>query len=96
MNSSMPSHRDGQYRILLRELNERIIQVGNTDGPLAQRICGLVFLIGKLTRESGVDTGVRANKDHIADLIIDDLTGDNGSFGATSRSCSKSWPTMAF
>lgn len=64
--------------VLLREINERIIQVGNTDGPLAQRICGLVFLIGKLTRESGADTGVRATKDHIADLIIDDLAEDNG------------------
>ena len=39
--------------VLLREINERIIQVGKTDGPLAQRICGLVFLIGKLTREAG-------------------------------------------
>ena len=64
--------------VLLREINERIIQVGNTDGLLAQRICGLVFLIGKLTREAGADTGVRATKDHIADLIIDDLTEDNG------------------
>jgi hypothetical protein len=64
--------------VMLREINERIIQVGNTVGPLAQRICGLVFLIGKLTREAGADTGVRATKDHIADLIIDDLTGDNG------------------
>ena len=64
--------------VLLREINERIIQVGNTNGPLAQRICGLVFLIGKLTREAGADTGVRATKDHIADLIIDDLSGDNG------------------
>lgn len=64
--------------VLLREINERIIQVGNTDGPLAQRICGLVFLIGKLTREVGADTRVRATKGHIADLVIDDLTGDNG------------------
>ena len=64
--------------VLLREINERIIKVGNNDGPLAQRICGLVFLIGKLTREAGADTGVRATKDHIADQIIDDLTGDNG------------------
>ena len=64
--------------VLLREINERIIQVGNTDGLLGQRICGLVFLIGKLTREAGADTGVRATKGHIADLIIDDLAGDNG------------------
>ena len=64
--------------VLLREINERIIQVGKTDGPLGQRICGLVFLIGKLTREAGADTGVRATKDHIADLVIDDVTGNNG------------------
>ena len=64
--------------VLLREINERIIQVGKTYSPLAQRICGLVFLIGKLTRETGADTGVRATKDHVADLVIDDLTGDNG------------------
>ncbi len=64
--------------VLLREINERIIQVGNTTGQLAQRICGLVFMIGKLTREVGADTGVRAAKDHIADLIINDLSADNG------------------
>lgn len=64
--------------VLLREINERIIQIGKSDGPLAQRICGLVFLIGKLKREGGADIGVHANKDHIADLLVDDLRADNG------------------
>lgn len=64
--------------VLLREINERIIQVGRTNGELAQRICGLVFLVGKLKRESGADIGVRATKDHLADLLIDDLSADNG------------------
>ena len=64
--------------VLLREINERIIQVGKSDGALAQRVCGLVFLIGKLTRESGADIGVRATKEHLADLLVDDLTADNG------------------
>ena len=64
--------------VLLREINERIIQVGRTDGAIAQRICGLVFLIGKLPREAGADIGVRATKDHVADLLIDDLSADNG------------------
>lgn len=64
--------------VLLREINERIIQVGRTDGALAQRICGLVFLIGKLKREGGADIGVRATRDHLADLLIDDLAADNG------------------
>lgn len=64
--------------VLLREINERIIMVGRTEGPIAQRICGLVFLIGKLKREAGADIGVRASKDHLADLLIEDLTADNG------------------
>ena len=64
--------------VLLREINERIIQVGKTDGTLAQRICGLVFLIGKLKREGGADIGVRAKKEHLADLLVEDLTADNG------------------
>jgi len=64
--------------VLLWEISERIIQVGKKEGSLGQRICGLVFLIGKLKREAGVDIGVRANKDHIADLLVDSLTADNG------------------
>lgn len=64
--------------VLLREINERIIQVGRTEGALAQRICGLVFLIGKLKREAGADIGVRATAEHIADLLIDDLAANNG------------------
>lgn len=64
--------------VLLREISERIIRVGVDEGPLARRICGLVFLIGKLKRDEGADTGVRANKDHIADLLVTDLAADNG------------------
>ena len=63
--------------VLLREINERIIQVGKSD-PLARRVCGLVFLIGKLRREGGADIGVRAKKEHLADLLVEDLTADNG------------------
>ena len=76
--------------VLLREINEQIIQVGQTQGPLAQRICGLVFLIGKLTREAGADTGIRATKDHISDLIIDDLTADNGKLRSDVEAMLKS------
>ena len=64
--------------VLLREINERIIQVGKSEGPLAQRVCGLVFLIGKLKREGGADIGVRAKKEHLADLLVEDLSADNG------------------
>jgi hypothetical protein len=69
--------------VLLRELNERIINLakgGSPEGKLARRICGLVFLIGRLPRDPGADIGVRANQEHIADLLIDDLAADNGKF----------------
>jgi hypothetical protein len=68
--------------VLLREINERIIQVGKDEGPLARRVCGLVFLIGKLRRESGMDIGVRATAAHVADLLVDDLQADNGKLRA--------------
>lgn len=68
--------------VLLREINERIIQLGETEGKLARRVCGLVFLIGKVRREDAADIGVRASKEHIADLLVEDLTADNGKLRA--------------
>jgi hypothetical protein len=70
---------------LPREINERILALGknNTaEGHLRQRICGLVFLIGQLKTEAGADTGVRATADYIADLLVEDLTADNGKLRA--------------
>lgn len=68
--------------VLLREINERIIRIGKEESPLARRICGVAFLIGKLKREGAADIGVRATKEHIADLLVDDLAGDNGKLRA--------------
>ncbi len=64
--------------VLPREINERIIQLRQEGDVLSYRICGLVFLIGKLKKEAGADTGVRPIKEHIADLLVDDLKADNG------------------
>jgi hypothetical protein len=67
--------------VLLREINERIINLskdGSAEGKLARRVCGLVFLIGKLPREASADIGVRATKEHISDLLVEDLAGENG------------------
>jgi hypothetical protein len=67
--------------VLLREINERIINLskdGTDESKLARRICGLVFLISRLPREAGSDIGVHATKEHIADLLVDDLLADNG------------------
>lgn len=67
-----------QSQVLLRELADRIqaLKDGTEEGELKRRICGLVFLIRKLTRESGYDIGVRANADTIADLLVSDLNKD--------------------
>ena len=67
-----------QHNVLLRELDERIrgLKDGTDDGNLAQRICGLVFLIRKLRREPGVDIGVRATPEMLADLLVRDLGND--------------------
>lgn len=70
---------------LPREINERIVALGRTgkaEDRLRQRICGLVFLIGQLPREAGADIGVRPTKEHIADLMVDDLAADNGKLRA--------------
>ncbi len=72
--------------VLANELSERILRVGKDKGELAQRICGLVFLIGKLKREEGADIGVRASREHIADLLVDDLTADNAKLRAEVES----------
>jgi hypothetical protein len=61
--------------VLPRGIYDRIGALPNT---LAQRICGLTFLIGQLKTESGADIGVRATAEHIADLLVEDLTADNG------------------
>jgi hypothetical protein len=61
--------------VLPRGIYDRIAALPD---PLAQRICGLTFLIGQLKTESVADTGVRATAEHIADLLVEDLTADNG------------------
>lgn len=68
--------------VLLREINERIIQLGENKGSLYRRVCGLIFLINKVRREDAGDIGIRASKEHIADLLIDDLGADNGKLRA--------------
>lgn len=70
---------------LPREINERIVTLGKDgtkEGRLQQRICGLVFLIGQLQNDGAADIGVRATKEHLADLLVDDLAADNGKLRA--------------
>jgi hypothetical protein len=71
---------------LPREINERILSLGaggKPQGRLRQRICGVVFLIGQLPTDEAASIGVRASKEHIADLLVDDLKADNGKLRST-------------
>ena len=61
--------------VLPRGIKDRI---GTLQPSLAQRVCGMVFLIGQLKTEPGADIGVRATAEHIGDLLVEDLTADNG------------------
>lgn len=63
---------------LLHEMDERIVAVATDVGPLASRVCKVVFLIGKFRREGAADVGIRSKKEHVADLLVDDLAADNG------------------
>lgn len=68
-----------QQGILSREVSDRILRLaadGGDAGKLKARICGLVFLIRKLSRDPGTDTGVRATDEMIADLLVEDLAAD--------------------
>ena len=70
-----------QSGVLLREVNETIAgqDDGSADGRLKSRLCALVFLIRKLPREAGVDIGVRATAEVLADLLVKDLAADGAS-----------------
>ncbi len=61
----------GEMQKRFQEIIEE--QKGKQDGSLRARICSLVFLINKLPRE-GADAGIRANEEHLADLLSDDLS----------------------
>ena len=66
--------------VLLNEINTRIrtLDDGSDEGRLQHDLCGLVFLIGKLPRQEGLDLGVRADAATLTDLLIDDVTTDSG------------------
>jgi hypothetical protein len=67
-----------QSGVLPREMDETIrnMRDGSDDGGLASRLCGLIFLIRKLSREKVADIGVRANAEALADLMVEDLEND--------------------
>lgn len=51
----------------------RGLQTGSSEDRLKARLCAVVYLIGKLPRESGADIGLRATSAALADLLVQDL-----------------------
>jgi hypothetical protein len=68
--------------VLLGELSDKILSLdnGSEAGRLIKRLCSLIFLISRLPRETGVDSGVRATAKILADLMVDNLEKDSGPF----------------
>ena len=47
------------------------------EGRLRSRLCALIFMIGRLSTEGPLVTGVKATANALADLIVDDLTTES-------------------
>jgi hypothetical protein len=60
----------GEMQKRFQEIIEE--QKKKADGMLRNRLCSLVFLVNKLPHD-GADTGVRANAEHLADLLSEDI-----------------------
>ena len=59
---------------------ERLRAAAGEGDPLDARLSVLAWLIGKLPRESGADTGLRATPETMADLLVEDLTTSSAAF----------------
>ena len=60
--------------VLANDIDTRIERLREEDDDeLGARLCALAFLIGKLPREEGADTGLRATPETFADLLVQDL-----------------------
>jgi hypothetical protein len=67
--------------VLSQQIDTEIERLREED-PVNARLCALAFLIGKLPREEGADTGLRATPETFADLVVTDLrSGSNALRG---------------
>lgn len=73
-----------QQGVLLSELHNRLLELAREgeEGKLLARICGLVFLLRRLPREGGLDLGIRATAEVLADLLVEDLATDGARLRA--------------
>ena len=67
-----------QSGVLLQEISETIArQQQEEDGALRYQLCALIFLIGQLPHQGPADTGIRANAETLADLLVTELTSSS-------------------
>ena len=59
---------------VIKELDD-----GTEDGRLRSRLCVLIFMIGRLSTEGPLTTGVRPTASALADLLVDDLTTESAT-----------------
>lgn len=62
------------------EIDTRIERLRAEGDPLDARVAALAWMIGRLSRESGSDTGLRATPEQMADLLVEDLTASSTGF----------------
>ena len=64
--------------VLLQEISENIArQRQEPDGELRYQLCALIFLIGQLPHQGPADSGIRADAETLADLLVTDLTASS-------------------
>lgn len=52
---------------------------GTAEGQLRSRLCATTFLIAQLPRSGALETGLRADADTLADLLVEDLPGGSST-----------------
>jgi hypothetical protein len=70
-----------QRKVLLQEMAAVIQELddGTPDGALAARLCATIFLIGELPRTGVLVTGLRADADTLADLLVEELPASSAN-----------------
>ena len=61
------------------EIDTRIERLRREGDALDARLCVLAWLIGRLPRESGADTGIRATPEVLADLLVENLSAGSAA-----------------
>nr|WP_256435434.1 BREX system P-loop protein BrxC [Aeromicrobium sp. CFBP 8757] len=69
-------HEDLNGAGLLLKETQRLIHDEGQNEPLRGRVLGLIHLISLLPTTPPGDVGVRANVDHLVDLLVEDLVND--------------------